>query len=164
MKIAVFPGSFDPITKGHEDIVKRALPLFDKIIVALGVNSTKRYYFSQEERLEFLNVTFASEPKVEVDTFEKLTVDYCKEMEANFILRGLRNSNDFNFETTIAMLNRDIGDGLETLFLLTSPEYSYYSSTVVREILKGDGDGSIFVPEEMQPLLQEAMVKKVKKL
>lgn len=164
MKIAVFPGSFDPITKGHEDIVKRALPLFDKIIVALGVNSTKRYYFSQEERLKFLNATFASEPKVEVDTFEKLTVDYCKEMEANFILRGLRNSNDFNFETTIAMLNRDIGDGLETLFLLTSPEYSYYSSTVVREILKGGGDGSIFVPEEMQPLLQEAMVEKEKGL
>jgi pantetheine-phosphate adenylyltransferase len=160
MKIAVFPGSFDPITKGHEDIVKRALPLFDKIIVALGVNSTKRYYFSQEERLEFLNATFAAEPKIEVDVFQKLTVDYCKEKNATFILRGLRNSNDFNFETTIAMLNRDIGDGLETMFLLTSPEYSYYSSTVVREILKGEGDGSIFVPEEMQGLLQEAMAKK----
>ncbi len=160
MKIAVFPGSFDPITKGHEDIVKRALPLFDKIIVALGVNSTKRYYFSQTERLDFLHATFEHEPKVEVDVFQKLTVDYCKEKEANFILRGLRNSNDFNYETTIAMLNRDIGDGLETLFLLTSPEYSYYSSTVVREILKGGGDGSIFVPEEMQDLLKEAMKHK----
>ncbi|WCL81388.1 pantetheine-phosphate adenylyltransferase [Saprospira sp. CCB-QB6] len=160
MKIAVFPGSFDPITKGHEDIVRRALPLFDKIIVALGTNSTKSYYFSEEERLSFLKASFADAPKVEIDRFPQLTVDYCKEKGADFILRGLRNSNDFNYEVSIAMLNRDLGEGLETIFLLTAPEYSYYSSTVVREILKGNGDGALFVPDNCQQLLRDAQDKR----
>lgn len=155
MRIAVFPGSFDPITKGHEDIVRRALPLFDKIIVAMGINSSKSYYFPENDRIEFLQATFADEPKIEIDVFKKLTVDYCKEKKANFILRGLRNSNDFNYEVAIAMLNRDIGDGLETLFLLTAPEYSYYSSTVVREILRGGGDVSMFLPPPVAELFKE---------
>jgi len=155
MRIAVFPGSFDPITKGHEDIVRRALPLFDKIIVAMGINSNKSYYFSESDRVEFLRAAFSDEPKVEIDTFKKLTVDYCKEKNATFILRGLRNSNDFNYEVAIAMLNRDIGDGLETTFLLTSPEYSYYSSSVVRELLRGGGDVSIFLPTPVATLFKE---------
>ena len=148
MRIAVFPGSFDPITKGHEDIVRRALPLFDKIIVAMGINSNKSYYFTETERIDFIRATFADEPKT-------LTVDYCKSKNATFILRGLRNSNDFNYEVAIAMLNRDIGDGLETAFLLTSPEYSYYSSSVVREILRGGGDVSIFLPPPVAALFLE---------
>lgn len=155
MRIAVFPGSFDPITKGHEDIVRRALPLFDKIIVAMGINSNKSYYFTETERIDFIRATFADEPKVEVDIFKTLTVDYCKSKNATFILRGLRNSNDFNYEVAIAMLNRDIGDGLETAFLLTSPEYSYYSSSVVREILRGGGDVSIFLPPPVAALFLE---------
>ena len=155
MRIAVFPGSFDPITKGHEDIVRRALPLFDKIIVAMGINSNKSYYFTETERIDFIRATFADEPKVEVDIFKTLTVDYCKSKNATFIRRGLRNSNDFNYEVAIAMLNRDIGDGLETAFLLTSPEYSYYSSSVVREILRGGGDVSIFLPPPVAALFLE---------
>ena len=121
----------------------------------MGINSNKSYYFTETERIDFIRATFADEPKVEVDIFKTLTVDYCKSKNATFILRGLRNSNDFNYEVAIAMLNRDIGDGLETAFLLTSPEYSYYSSSVVREILRGGGDVSIFLPPPVAALFLE---------
>ena len=153
MKIAVFPGSFDPITKGHEDLVRRAMPLFDKIIIAMGVNSAKKYYFDEEQRLEFLKLTFADSPKIEVDTFTNLTAFYCKEKGAHFLIRGLRNSTDFNYEYTIANLNTTIGDELETIFLMAKPEYSCYSSTVVREILKGGGDADLFLPKPVAAIL-----------
>lgn len=146
MRIAVFPGSFDPITKGHESIVRRALPLFDKIIVALGINSSKKYFFDEEKRLAFAEATFIDEPKVEIAKFENLTVDFCKEKGADFLLRGLRNVSDFDYESTIALLNKDIGDGLETVFFIADPGYNYYSSTIVREILKGGKDVSKFLP------------------
>ncbi len=153
MKIAVFPGSFDPITKGHEDLVRRALPMFDKIIVAMGINSSKKYHFDEIHRLNFIKATFADEEKVEVDTFTNLTAFYCKEKGANFLIRGLRNSTDFNYEYTIANLNATIGDELETVFFMAKPEYSCYSSTVVREILRGGGDADLFLPEAIGELL-----------
>ncbi|MCP4442397.1 MAG: pantetheine-phosphate adenylyltransferase [Aureispira sp.] len=153
MNIAVLPGSFDPITKGHEDIVRRALPLFDKLIVAVGINSVKKYLFPLEQRLAFLEATFADEPKVEIDTYQKLTADYCAEKGARFILRGTRNSTDYNYENTIAHLNRDLGDGLETIFLMSAPEYSFYSSTIVREIIKGGGNADKYVPDAIVTML-----------
>lgn len=153
MKIAVFAGSFDPITKGHVDIVNRAAPLFDKIIVAMGVNSSKNYYFKTEQRIAFIKAAFEHLPNVEVDTYEKLTAFYCKDKGAHFLLRGIRNSTDFDYENTIAHLNATIGDNLETVFLVAAAEYSCYSSTVVREILKGGGDASIFLPESVLKIM-----------
>lgn len=153
MKTAVFAGSFDPITKGHLDIVKRVLPLFDKVIIAMGINSVKKYYFDTEQRVKFLEATFAAYDKVEIDTYQQLTAFYCKERGINFLVRGLRNGTDFDYENTIAHLNANVGDNLETIFLTAAPEYSYYSSTVVREILKGGGDASLFLPTAVLPLL-----------
>lgn len=149
-KIAVFPGSFDPITVGHVDLVNRALPLFDKIIVAVGVNAQKRTLFSLEQRIEWLDTVFADEPKVETGHFEKLTADYCKRIGADYLLRGLRNASDFDYEKTISQLNHIIGDGLETIFLISQPGYSHISSTIVREIIKGGGDASPFLPPRIQ--------------
>lgn len=147
MKIAIFPGSFDPITEGHVDLVERALPIFDKIIVAVGVNSAKSSLFSLERRLEWLEKVFAKHDKVEVDHFEGLTVNYCKEVGAHYLIRGLRNASDFDYEKTISQLNYIIGDELETIFYISKPAYSHISSTIVREIIKGKGDISSFVPE-----------------
>ena len=146
MKIAVFPGSFDPITDGHIDLVRRFAPLFDKIIVAVGVNSSKQSLFPLAQRLQWLEKVFATDETVEVGSFEGLTINYCKEKEANYLIRGLRNSSDFDYEKTISQLNTIIGDGLETVFLISKPEYSHISSTIVREIIKGEGDISNFVP------------------
>lgn len=146
-KIAVFPGSFDPITKGHVDLVNRACLVFDKIIVAVGINSQKKYLFSLEKRLAWLEEVFSSNPKVEIGNFHGLTVNFCKEKDANFLLRGLRNASDFDYEKTISQLNNIIGDNLETVFLISRPEYSHVSSTIVREIILGKGDVSSFVPE-----------------
>jgi pantetheine-phosphate adenylyltransferase len=153
MRIAVFPGSFDPLTKGHEDIVRRALPLFDKIIVAIGTNSSKKYFFEESKRLDFIKATFADTPKVEVETYQELTSDFCQKKSARFLLRGLRNGTDFDYEATIAMLNKDIGDGLETILLIADAKYNYFSSTVVREIMKGGKDVSLFLPEAILKLL-----------
>lgn len=149
MKIAVFPGSFDPITVGHVDLVKRALPLFDKIIVAIGINSQKNYLFSLEQRLEWLNIVFEDEHRVEVDSFKRLTAHYCQSIGAKFLLRGLRNASDFDYEKTISQLNNNIGGGLETIFLIAQPGYSHISSTIVREIIKGGGNTSSFLPPEI---------------
>lgn len=154
-KIAVFPGSFDPITVGHVDLVNRALPLFDKIIVAVGVNDQKRTLFSLEQRLTWLNTVFADEPKVEAGHFEKLTADYCKRIGAGYLLRGLRNASDFDYEKTISQLNHIIGDGLETIFLISQPGYSHISSTIVREIIKGGGDASPFLPARIDVRVPE---------
>lgn len=150
MKIAVFPGSFDPITSGHVDIVHRALPLFDKIIVAVGVNTQKSSLFSLDQRMSWLRQVFAQDPKVEVAYFEKLTADFCRKVHANYLLRGLRNASDFDYEKTISQLNHIIGDKLDTLFLIAQPGYSHISSTIVREIIKGGGDASPFLPKSIQ--------------
>ncbi len=149
MRIAVFPGSFDPITTGHVDLVKRALPLFDKVIIAIGINSQKKYLFSLEQRLAWIEAVFADEPKVEVDSFQKLTAHYCNKIGARYLLRGLRNASDFDYEKTISQLNNIVGEGLETIFLIAHPSKSHISSTIVREIIKGGGDSSTFLPPEI---------------
>jgi len=145
-KIAVFPGSFDPITTGHIELVKRAIPLFDEIVIAIGVNSKKQYLFSLEERLTWLEKVFDNDPKIRVSHFEGLTAHFANRIGAKYMLRGLRNASDFDYEKTISQLNTIIGDGLETVFLISSPEFSHVSSTIVREIIKGGGDASPFLP------------------
>ncbi|MBA5246679.1 pantetheine-phosphate adenylyltransferase [Marnyiella aurantia] len=148
MRTAVFPGSFDPITLGHFDIVERAAPLFDKIIIAIGQNSQKKYMFSLEQRMDFIKRTFSDFPNVEVDHFEGLTVDYCKSKNVSFILRGLRNPADFEFEKAIAQTNRELTKDrkIETIFLLTSSGKSFISSSIVREIITFRGDYKLLVP------------------
>jgi pantetheine-phosphate adenylyltransferase len=150
MKVAVFPGSFDPITTGHVKIVKRALPLFDKIVVAVGVNSQKQTLFTLEQRVRWLQAVFAYESKVSIDYFEGLTAHFCNKIGARYLLRGLRNASDFDYEKTISQLNHIVGNDLETVFLISEPEYSHISSTIVREIIKGGGDASPFVPMEIE--------------
>lgn len=145
-KIAVFPGSFDPITTGHIDIINRAIPLFDKIYIAVGVNSQKKYLFDLEVRLAWLKEVFKNNENVKVDSFEGLTVNYCQQIGAKYLIRGCRNSSDFDYEKTISQLNHIIGDEIETIFFISKPEYSHISSTIVREIIKGKGDISTFVP------------------
>jgi pantetheine-phosphate adenylyltransferase len=149
MKIAVFPGSFDPITIGHVDLVRRALPLFDRIIVAVGVNSTKKYLFPLEKRMEWLNQVFETYPTVGVDKFENLTAHYCQRIGARYLLRGLRNASDFDYEKTISQLNHIVGGGIETVFLIAQPEYTHISSTIVREIIVGGADPTPFIPKEV---------------
>lgn len=147
-RIAVFPGSFDPITIGHLDIIERAVPLFDKIIVAIGTNSSKNYMFSLEQRKEFIEKSVAKYDNVEVDVYEGLTVDYCREKEARFILRGLRNPADFEFEKAIAHTNRAITNhDIETIFLLTSSGKAYISSSIVRDVMRNGGNYTILVPD-----------------
>lgn len=148
-RIAVFPGSFDPITIGHVDLVKRAMPIFDEIIVAVGVNTNKKYLFSLEQRIQWLEEVFATMPNVKVDNFENLTADYCQKIGAKFLIRGLRQASDFDYEKTISQLNFFLGEGLETVFLISKPELSHISSTIVREIIKGGGDASAFIPDEI---------------
>ncbi|MBK8425581.1 MAG: pantetheine-phosphate adenylyltransferase [Lewinellaceae bacterium] len=149
MKIAVFPGSFDPITVGHVDLVRRALPLFDRIIVAVGINSTKKYLFPLEQRMEWLRQVFSKYPQVSVDSFENLTAHYCQRIGARYLLRGLRNASDFDYEKTISQLNHIVGDGIETVFLISQPEFSHISSTIVREIIVGGADATPFIPAEV---------------
>ena len=146
MKRAVFPGSFDPLTLGHIDIIDRALPLFDEIIIAIGTNSSKKYMFSLEQRVAFIQKTYQNIPKIKVDTYKGLTIDYCNKMDIQFILRGLRNPADFEFEKAIAHTNRKMAK-IETVFLLTSANTSYISSSIVRDILQNKGDVSLFVPK-----------------
>ncbi len=149
-KTAVFPGSFDPLTLGHTDIIDRGIPLFDEIIIAIGTNSSKNYMFSLEERKKFIEKTYAHEPKVKVDTYQGLTIDYCNKVGSQFILRGLRNPADFEFEKAIAQTNRKMSE-IETVFLLTSADTSYISSSIVRDILGNKGDISMFVPKDVKP-------------
>ncbi len=147
MNIAVFPGSFDPLTKGHESIVRRALPIFDEIVIGIGYNSNKHYFFSQEKRELFIRNTFADEKKIKVAQYGGLTVNYCREIGARFILRGLRTSADYEFERAIAQMNKAMNPEVETVFLVADPALSHISSTIVREILLYQGDISLFVPE-----------------
>lgn len=148
---AVFPGSFDPITNGHLDIIKRALPLFDEIIIAIGTNSAKKYMFPIENRIEWIEKTFENESKVTVKHYKSmLTVDYCKQQNANFIIRGLRNPADFEFEKAIAQTNRKLDPTIETVFLLTSAGLSSISSSIVREVMLYDGDYTSLVPDAVR--------------
>ena len=148
MNRAVFPGSFDPLTLGHVDIIDRAIPLFDEIIIAIGTNAEKKYMFSIEQRKEFIEKTYANHPKIKIDIYQGLTIDYCKKVNSNFILRGLRNPADFEFEKAIAQTNRKLSN-IETVFLLTSADNSYISSSIVRDILRHKGDVSLFVPKSV---------------
>ena len=149
MNICVFPGSFDPITIGHVDIVKRAVPLFDKVIVALGENTQKKYLFPREARMKWLRDVFEPIEKVEVHQYEGLTVSFCQKVNAQYMLRGIRSASDFDYEKTISQLNNIIGDGIETVFLISRPKYSHISSTIVRELIIGGGNVRSFVPEEI---------------
>ncbi len=148
MKIsAVFPGSFDPITRGHESVIKRALPLFDEVYIAVGVNAEKKSYFDLNLRLEWIEKVFKDFPQVKVVRYKGLTVDLCKKLEAKYLLRGLRTSADFEFERSIGQVNKKLYPEIETVFFLTAPEYSMVTSSVVRDILRNGGDASQFVPE-----------------
>ena len=148
-KIAIFPGSFDPITIGHVDVVNRALPLFDEIIIAIGSNSQKNALYTLEQRTKWIEHVFAHEPKVKVDHYDGLTINYCVAKKAQFIVRGIRSAADFEYEKTIAHLNQEMVPNIETILILTSPRLSMISSTIVREIIKGKGDVSKFVPERI---------------
>jgi pantetheine-phosphate adenylyltransferase len=148
-KIAVFPGSFDPFTIGHEAIVKRALSMFDEIIIAVGANALKRSFYSVETRKKMINKVFQSEPRVRVDHYEGLTVDYCKRNGADFLLRGLRTAADFEFERAIAQVNKAMAPDIESIFILTIPEHSHINSTIVRDIIRSGGDASRFVPSSI---------------
>lgn len=149
-RIALFPGSFDPITRGHENILRRALPLFDKIVVAVGQNANKQYMFGLDQRMQYIRDTFEGEEKIEVRSYEGLTVEFARECNARFLLRGLRNPADFEFEKAIAQANREMSPGLETVFLLTSARYAYISSSIVRDVYRNNGDYRLFVPEAVR--------------
>ena len=149
MRKAIFPGSFDPITLGHLDIIKRSLPLFDEIVIAIGVNADKKYMFSLEERKRFIEETFKDEPKVSVITYKGLTIDLCHQIEAHFILRGLRNPADFEFEKAIAHTNRRLSK-IETIFLLTAADTSFISSSIVRDVIRNGGEYQKLVPDAVR--------------
>jgi len=149
MKRAIFPGSFDPITLGHYDIIKRAVKLFDEVIVAIGVNAEKKYMFSLDERMQFISEAFKDETKVTVVSYEGLTVDFCKKNNVKFILRGLRNPADFEFEKAIAHTNRDLAP-IETVFLLTAAKTSYIASSIVRDVIRNNGDYTKLVPKSVR--------------
>jgi pantetheine-phosphate adenylyltransferase len=142
---AVFPGSFDPITLGHFDIIKRSVPLFDEVVVAIGINAEKKYMFPLDERKHFIEESFKDVPSVSVITYEGLTIDLCKKLKAQFIVRGLRNPADFEFEKAIAHTNRKLSK-IETVFLLTASNTSYISSSIVRDVIRNGGDYSLLVP------------------
>ena len=145
-KIAVFPGSFDPITLGHVNIIERAMPLFDKIIIAIGVNSQKSGYFTLEQRMNWLQEIYGSTGNVVIESYEGLTVDFCKRKESKYILRGLRGVSDYEYERVIAQTNKTMYPEVETVFILSAPEFSHISSTIVREVLRHKGDISKLVP------------------
>ena len=148
-RIAVFPGSFDPITLGHVSIVKRAIPLFDKIIISIGVNSEKKNMFTLEKRISWIEQIFKSEPKIVVESYSGLTIDFCRKKDANYILRGLRTSADFEFERGIGQVNKKLADDIETIFLLTEPQYTPISSSIIRDVIRNGGDASSMIPKEV---------------
>jgi len=148
MRRAIFPGSFDPITLGHVDIINRALPLFDEIIIAIGINIEKKYMFTLEERVKFIKENYSNEPKIKVETYTGLTIDVCEKFNVDFILRGLRNPADFEFEKAIAQTNRKMST-IETVFLLTSADTSFISSSIVRDIIRNGGNVKGFVPKSV---------------
>ena len=147
MRICLFPGTFDPVTLGHIDIINRALPLFDKVYVGIGINALKSPMFSAEQRMKWFNEIYKDNPKVESCIYEGLTVQFCKKIHANFILRGIRYVSDFEYEKTIADANRTLDRSIETVFLTGEPKYTSVASTIVRDIIKNGGDASPFLPE-----------------
>ena len=149
MKKAVFPGSFDPITSGHYDVIKRGAKLFDELIIAIGINADKKYMFSLEERKKFIEDCFKGETNIKVVTYKGLTVDFCQKNNVDFILRGLRNPADFEFEKAIAHTNRDLAP-IETVFLLTAAKTSYISSSIVRDVIRNNGDYTKLVPKSVR--------------
>lgn len=149
MKRALFPGSFDPLTLGHFDIISRGVHLFDEVVVAIGINADKNYMFTLEKRKQFIEAAFKDEPKVKVVTYKGMTIDFCKEIGAEFILRGLRNPADFEFEKAIAHTNRKLSK-IETVFLLTAAKTSYISSSIVRDVIRNKGDYTVLVPDSVK--------------
>lgn len=149
MRIAVFPGSFDPITIGHVSLIKRAAKIFDKVIIAIGVNTSKNKLFPIDVRINWIEEVFKNNKKVEVMEFDGLTVDFCKDVGAKFIIRGLRNASDFDYEKTIAQLNSELNKDIETVLLISKPKHSHISSTIVREIIRVKGDASMLVPKQV---------------
>jgi pantetheine-phosphate adenylyltransferase len=149
-KIAVFPGSFDPFTAGHESIVQRALEMFDQIIIMIGYNSNKKAYYPLSKRKEWIKRVFMDEERIKVGKFDGLTVDYCRKVHAQYILRGLRTASDFEYERAIAQINKRMAPEIETVFLLTSPEHTAITSTIVRDILRHKGDASVFLPSRLK--------------
>ena len=149
-KTAIFPGSFDPFTIGHESIVRRAMPMFDKIIIMIGNNTSKKSYFSLKQRIHWINQVFANNPGVEVKSHNGLTVDFCKKVNAGYILRGLRTSADFEYERAIAQMNKKLYPEVETVFLLTMPEHTPVNSSIVRDIIMHGGNASMFLPEGLK--------------
>lgn len=154
-RIAVFPGSFDPITNGHESVIKRAALLFDKIIVAIGVNSQKNTFFDMATREKMIEATFEDYDNICVSHYSGLTVDYCKSINANYLLRGLRTSADFEFERSIGQINKQMDTTIETIFMLTQPEHTPLNSSIIRDILKHGGDAEQFVPENAWKIILE---------
>ena len=149
-KIAVFPGSFSPFTLGHKAVIDSALPLFDKIIIAIGINNNKKDSFTLEKRIKWIESVFKGDPKIKVRSYNGLTVDLCREENAKFIIRGLRNSHDFKFEKEIAQTNKKLNDNIETIFIMTPPELSHISSTIIRDIIANNGDVSQFLPKQIK--------------
>ncbi len=149
-KTAVFPGSFDPITLGHVDIINRGLKIFDKIIIGIGTNAEKKYMFPIQKREAWIQQTFQNNARIEVKTYSGLTVDFCKKMDATFILRGLRNSADFEFEKAIAHMNSAILPGIETTFVLSELKYGALSSSIIRDIIRNGGNAAMFLPGAVQ--------------
>ena len=148
-KIAIIPGSFSPFTIGHQSIVDRALPLFDRIVISIGINSEKPQYFSIDKRMQWIKNVYNNNPKIDVKQYKGLTVDFCKKENANYILRGLRDSHDFKFEKNIAHMNKGLNPNIETIFIITPPEISHISSSIIRDIIKNGGDVSKFIPKEI---------------
>lgn len=149
-KRAVFPGSFDPITRGHENIIRRAIPLFDEIIVAVGLNIEKKGYFKVDDRINWIKDVFADSPKIKVESYSGLTVDFCRMVNATYILRGLRTSADFEFERTVGQVNKKLEPDVETIFLLTTPEFTSINSSIVRDVYKNGGDVCLFIPDAVK--------------
>ena len=147
MRVALFPGTFDPVTFGHLDIIDRALPLYDMLYIGIGINANKEPMFSAETRVQWLNKIFEKEPKVEAIIYEGLTVECCKKVGANYILRGIRYVNDFEYEKAIADMNRTLDENIETIFLTCLPKYTSVASTLVRDVIRNGGDVSQFVPD-----------------
>lgn len=148
-KIAIFPGSFDPFTRGHESVVLRSLSLFDKLVIAIGNNSTKAGFFTISERIKLIEMVFADTPKVKIMSYDGLTVDFCKQINAKFMLRGIRTAADFEYERAVAQMNKSMLPDVESVILLTTPELTPVNSTIVRDILRYKGDVSQFLPEKM---------------
>jgi pantetheine-phosphate adenylyltransferase len=153
MKIALFPGSFDPVTKAHVDIVKRSVGLFDKVYIGIGANSNKQGLLSVAKREEMLRAVFGTEPKIHIVAYEGLTVDFCKSIDANYMIRGIRTVSDFEYEKAIAQMNHSLAPEIESIFIVSKPGYSSISSTIVREIMRHNGDVSQFIPKEALALL-----------